>query len=259
MKKSETALILKNERIADGIFDMTLKTSAAKEARAGQFIEIYPDNGENILPRPISICEILEEQEAVRIVYQVVGSGTKLFSEKKQGDFLRITAPLGNGYSLEKSLKDESINVFVGGGIGVPPLLETVKRTKGTKIVVMGFRSKTNLILKEDFERAGAEVYVATDDGSKAFHGNVVELMREFNITGDIIYSCGPKIMLKFLSQYAEEKNILCQVSMEERMACGIGACVGCVVKIKDGNDIVYKKVCKDGPVFDSKEVVWNE
>ena len=137
----------------------------------------------------------------------------------------------------------------------MPPLIETCKQLKGKKIVVLGFRSGSFLV--EEFEKLGAKVYVATDDGSVGFKGNVVDLLRAEGIKGDMIYSCGPKIMLKFLSMYAEENNIPCQVSMEERMACGIGACVGCVVQIKDGEGWAYKKVCKDGPVFDSREVCW--
>ena len=254
MKKVENAVVLKNVSIAEGIFDMTIKAPAvAENATAGQFVEIYTGNGVNILPRPISICEIDKNEGTLRLVYQVVGKGTDIFSKKVEGDVLKIVGPLGNGYDI----KDAPVSIFVGGGIGVPPLLETVKQAKGEKIVILGFRSGT--ILKEDFEKTGAKVLIATDDGSVGFKGNVVDLMKAENITGDVIYSCGPKIMLKFLSQYAESKGIECFVSMEERMACGIGACVGCVVKIKDGDSFVHKKVCKDGPVFNSKEVLWND
>lgn len=254
MKKVEDAIVLKNVSVSSNIFDMTIKAPAvAENASAGQFVEIYTGNGVNILPRPISICEINKAEGTLRLVYQVIGKGTDIFSKKVKGDALKIVGPLGNGYNI----KNVGKSIFVGGGIGVPPLLETVKQAKGEKIVVLGFRSGT--ILKEDFEKTGAKVYIATDDGSVGFKGNVVELMKSENIVGDVIYSCGPKIMLKFLSEYAESKNIECFVSMEERMACGIGACVGCVIKIKDGNSFVHKKVCKDGPVFNSKEVLWND
>jgi len=254
MKKVVDALILKNISVTDNIFDMLIKAPAAAEnAAAGQFIEIYTGNGVNLLPRPISICEINKNEGTLRIVYQVVGKGTGIFSRKKKGDILKIIGPLGNGYNI----KNVNKSIFVGGGIGVPPLLETVKQTKGEKVVVLGFRSMD--ILKDDFEKTGARVLIATDDGSVGFKGNVIDLMKYENITGDVIYSCGPRIMLKFLSQYAESKGIECFVSMEERMACGIGACVGCAIKIKDGNYFVHKKVCKDGPVFNSKEVLWND
>lgn len=251
MKSIEIAKVISLNFITDVICDLKLSCpNIAKEAKAGQFVEVYPDNGANLLSRPISICEIDKNEGTLRLVFQIVGKGTKLFSELQPGDEIRLLGPCGNGYTL-----DEGKAILVGGGIGVPPLLETCKQLKGEKIVVLGFRSGS--FLAEEFEKLGAKVYIATDDGSVGFKGNVVELLRAENITGDMIYSCGPKIMLKFLSMYADEKAVPCQVSMEERMACGIGACVGCVVQIKDGDSWVYKKVCKDGPVFDSKEVCW--
>lgn len=252
MKNTENAIVLSNKKIAENIFDMTLKAPAvAENASAGQFIELYPDNGVNILPRPISICELDKQKGTLRIVYQVVGQGTELFSNKKENDVIRILGSCGNGYPIE----NEKHTILVGGGIGVPPLLETAKQIKGKKTVFLGFRSGE--ILAEEFKKYDCDVHIATDDGSVGFKGNVVELMRSMDIKADVIFSCGPKIMLKFLSMYAEEKGIKCYVSMEERMACGIGACVGCVIKIKDGDDFVHKKVCKDGPVFNSCEVIW--
>lgn len=251
MKTQEIAKVISNNKIAEGIYDLVISSPViAKNAKAGQFVEVYPDNGVNLLPRPISICEI--EGDTLRLVFQVVGAGTSLFAKLKAGDEIRVLGSCGNGYTLT-----EGKAVLVGGGIGVPPLLETVKRLKGEKIVVLGFRSGSFLV--DEFKKYGAKVYIATDDGSVGFKGNVVQLLEAENITGDVIYSCGPKIMLKFLAEYAKKQNIACQVSMEERMACGIGACVGCVIKIKTTEGWTYKKVCKDGPVFNSEEVVWNE
>lgn len=250
----EIATVLKKEFIAENIVDLRIQClRIAVNAKPGQFVEIYPDNGVNLLSRPISICEINKVTGVLRLVFQVVGKGTAIFSRLEKGDKIRVLGSCGNGYDLKKGK-----NIFVGGGIGVPPLLEAVKQSEGEKIVILGFRSCS--FLADDFKKYGADVYISTDDGTEGYKGNVVDLMREKNIVGDRIYSCGPKIMLKFLSKYAEEKNIPCQVSMEERMACGIGACVGCVVPIKTGaaeNEWTYKKVCKDGPVFDSKEVIW--
>lgn len=251
MKTVEIAKVKSIDFITDIICDLKLYCpNIAKEAKAGQFVEVYPDNGVNLLSRPISICEIDKNEGTLRLVFQIVGKGTKLFSQLKPNDEIRLLGPCGNGYTL-----GEGKAILVGGGIGVPPLLETCKQLKGEKIVVLGFRSGSFLV--DEFEKLGAKVYVATDDGSVGFKGNVVDLLKAEKITGDMIYSCGPKIMLKFLSMYAADNNISCQVSMEERMACGIGACVGCVVQIKDGDSWTYKKVCKDGPVFDSKEVCW--
>lgn len=251
MKSIEMADVMSIDFISNNICDMKIRCpEIAAEAKAGQFVEIYPDNGINLLARPISICEIDRLIGTIRLVFQVVGKGTKLFSELKKGGKIRVLGPCGNGYDIK-----EGNALLVGGGIGVPPLLEACKKIKGEKTVVLGFRSVS--FLADEFRQYNAKVFVATDDGSVGFKGNVVDLLKSQNISADVIYSCGPKIMLKFLSEWAKEKGIECQVSMEERMACGIGACVGCVVKIKDGDDWTHKKVCKDGPVFDSREVLW--
>ena len=252
MKYVENARVVSTEFLQKGICNLVLECpKIAKDAKPGQFIEIYPDNGVNLLSRPISICGIDVVVGNIRVVFQVVGKGTDIFSKLKKGDKVRVLGPCGNGYTL-----NDGTALLVGGGIGVPPLLETAKRLDcKSKIAVLGFRS--NPFLVNEFARVCDRVYVTTDDGSEGFKGNVVQLMEKENLTADMIYSCGPKIMLKFLSEYAMKNNIACQVSMEERMACGIGACVGCVVEIKEGDGTTYKKVCKDGPVFDCKEVVW--
>lgn len=254
MKTIENARVLSNSFISEGICDMTLECShIALHARAGQFVEIYPDNGVNILARPISICEINKIQGTIRLVFQIVGKGTKLFSQLKAGDRLRVLGPCGNGYELTENTEDTVL--LAGGGIGIPPLLEACKELNCNKTAVLGYR--TGSFLANEFREAGAKVYITTDDGSAGFKGNVVDFLKAQDISADIIYSCGPRIMLKFLSQWAEAKDIRCLVSMEERMACGIGACVGCAIAIKEGNGFVHKKVCKDGPVFDSREVCW--
>lgn len=253
MKKTVVdAIILENIEIAKDIFSMTIKSKElSQNAKAGQFLKLYPNNNKNLLPRPISICEINKENETLRIVYQVLGEGTFLFSNMKPKDRIKILGNCGNGYKLNEG----KVHILVGGGIGVPPLLETCKQLKGEKIVVLGFRENPFLI--EDFKNTGAKVFVATDDGSFGFKGNVIELIKSEKILGNFIYACGPKIMLKALSEYAKENNIDAQISMEERMACGIGACVGCAIKILENGERVYKKVCKDGPVFNSLEVVF--
>lgn len=251
MKSMEMASVVSMNFISDNICDLKIRCpEIASKAKAGQFVEVYPDNGINLLARPISICETDKLLGTLRLVFQIVGKGTELFSKLTNGDKIRILGPCGNGYNLK-----DGKAILVGGGIGVPPLLETCKKLKGEKTVILGFRSGS--FLTEEFAKYNAEVFVATDDGSVGFKGNVVDLLKAQNLSANVIYSCGPRIMLKFLSQWAEEKGIECQVSMEERMACGIGACVGCVIKIKDGDDWTHKKVCKDGPVFDSKEVIW--
>lgn len=253
MKKAiVSAKILKNVEIFPDIFDMILESrELSSTARAGQFLKIYVDNNKNLLPRPISICEINKEENTLRVVYQKLGEGTEYFSNLEKGEFLRVIGNCGNGYTINNG----ATHILVGGGIGVPPLLETCKQLKGEKIVILGFR--TGSYLKDDFEKAGAKVFVATDDGSIGFKGNVVELLKENNIQGDYIYSCGPKPMLSALTTYAKNNNIDIQVSLEERMACGVGGCVGCVAKINQNDEPVFKKVCKDGPVFNGLEVIF--
>lgn len=251
MKYVENARVVSIEFLQKNICSLVLECpKIAKDAKPGQFIEIYPDNGVNLLSRPISICGIEVVAGNIRVVFQVVGKGTEIFSKLKKGDRIRVLGPCGNGYNIVGGSA-----LLVGGGIGVPPLLETAKKLDCPKVAVLGFRSNPFLI--NEFATICDRVYVTTDDGSEGFKGNVVQLMEKENLSADMIYACGPKIMLKFLSQYAMKNNIPCQVSMEERMACGIGACVGCVVEIKEGEGTTYKKVCKDGPVFDCKEVVW--
>ncbi len=255
MKTICEAKILKNTNITPVIMDMVIHDpEIAREAKAGQFINIYTGKGELILPRPISICDFDENEGTVRVVYAVVGKGTEIFSKLTEGESVKVLGPLGNGFTINENA---SKSILVAGGIGAPPILGLCKRLKGEVDVYLGAREKN--ILADEFEAIGANVYLSSDAGLEGFKGNVVELMRDKNAKGDMIYTCGPKIMLKGVYNYAEEKGIDVQVSMEERMACGIGACVGCAIKIKDGNGGYNNlKVCKDGPVFDGKEVLWD-
>lgn len=256
MKTIAIADILSNNKLCDGIYEMIIEaTSIAKEAKAGQFVNIYTGLGENILPRPISISEINKEKGTLTLIYQIAGVGTKFFSNFSSGQKIKILGPLGNGFTVPSEAKS---HVVVGGGIGAPPLVELVKGLKGDVTVFLGARSVP--ILVEKFKFLGTKVYVATDDGSVGFKGNVVQLMEEIQPKADFVYACGPQIMLQNLSRWAKNKNIPAQVSMEERMACGIGACVGCAIKIQKEGELDWQnlKVCKDGPVFMSNEVVWD-
>ena len=253
MKTLCEAKVLSNINIAPGIFDMTLYVpEIVSQAKPGQFINMYTGRGEYILPRPISICDYDNEKCTLRVVYSVVGKGTGIFSNLKVGDTVKTLGPLGNGFDIKPAEK----SILVAGGIGTPPLLGLCKRLAGDIEVYLGARDKN--ILADEFEKAGAKVYLSSDSGREGYHGNAVELLRHNNAYGNIIYTCGPKIMLKFVTEYAVGRNMPIQVSMEERMACGIGACVGCAIKIKQGNDFANLKVCKDGPVFDGREVLWD-
>lgn len=254
-KYFESSVIIRQEEIGIDIYEMWLSApDIASEASPGQFISIYSSDGSRILPRPISICEINDEKNAIKVVYRVAGKGTDEFSKLKSGNVLKITGPLGNGYTLRNNSA-----MLIGGGIGVPPLVELAKSLKKSGVnritAVLGYR--TELYLKDRMSEL-CEVYVATEDGSFGIKGNVMDVINQKELSADTIYACGPKPMLKAISEFAEKNNIEAQISLEERMACGIGACLGCVCKTKKKNDhshVNNARVCVDGPVFDSREV----
>ena len=235
---------------------MWIQTEAAKTARPGQFISMYTNDGSKLLPRPISICEIDTETSKLRVVYRVTAekTGTEQFSKMKAGDTLPIIGPLGNGFPLEAGKGKRAF--LIGGGIGVPPILELAKQLDCEKQIIMGYRD-ADTFLKEQFEENGT-VYISTEDGSVGTKGNVMDAIRENGLEADIIYACGPTPMLRAIKQYAEEQGIECYISLEERMACGIGACLACVCQSKEKDhhsNINNKRICKDGPVFLSTEV----
>lgn len=251
-KFKENAVIISQEEIAPGIFSMWLKTEQiAQHAKAGQFISIYCEDGSRMLPRPISICEIDKNDGALHLVYRVAGKGTQEFSEKNTGMELSVLGPLGNGFPL-KSKKA----FLIGGGIGIPPILELAKQLDCEKQIVLGYRN-SDMFLLDEFKKYGS-VYIATEDGSYGSKGNVLDAIRENDLEADIIYACGPTPMLRALKEYAAEKQMECWISMEEKMACGIGACLACVCKSKEVDahtNVHNKRVCKEGPVFRTEEV----
>ena len=255
-KTKENLTVVSQEEIGKDIFSLWLQTDQmAQYARPGQFLSLYTGNAGKLLPRPISICEIDKETSRIRLVYRVTGknTGTEAFSKMQPGDKIEALGPLGNGFPLEEA---EGKKVFlIGGGIGIPPMLETAKQLNAQKTAVLGYRDE--LFLNEEFAKY-ADVYVATEDGSAGTKGNVLNAIQEKALEADVIFACGPTPMLRALKEYAAANNIICWISMEERMACGIGACLACVCKSKeiDAHSQVHnKRVCKDGPVFLSTEV----
>ena len=255
-RKKENAVVVSQEQLAEGIFSMWLRTEASQSAVPGQFISMYTNDGSKLLPRPISICEINKAEGTLRVVYRVTGekTGTKEFSMAKAGDTIPVIGPLGNGFPLEKGEGKKAF--LMGGGIGVPPILELAKQLKAEKQIVVGYRDE-HTFLREQFEENG-EVYISTEDGSVGTKGNVMDAIRENGLHADIIYACGPTPMLRAIKNYAEENGIECYISLEERMACGIGACLACVCKSKEKDhhtNVNNKRICKDGPVFLSTEV----
>ena len=286
-KFEEIAVVVDQNALGSGIYDLTLKTTnIAKAAKAGQFVSVYSNDRSKLLPRPISLCGIDRDEGTIRLVYRVTGenTGTEEFSKLVMGDKIRILGPLGNGFTVEPGKKA----FLIGGGIGVPPMLQLAKdinsgvvQTSGAvdtntqekgqteekqinghdkKIcdmnIIMGYRDENTFLLDEFKEQADS--FVATEDGSVGTKGNVIDAIKENGLEADVIYACGPMPMLRALKAYAMEHDMECYVSMEERMACGIGACLACVCKTKDKDahsNVNNKRICKEGPVFNAKEV----
>ena len=255
----EAASVVKQKEIASSIYDMWIETSIAKSAKAGQFINVYPKSERTLLPRPISICEVDKDNNRIRIVYRVVGAGTKEFSKYVEGDAIRVLGPIGNGFPVEiinENLRDKNI-ALLGGGIGIPPMLETLKSLKGDVIAVLGYRDCTTFLLDE-FKQYG-EAYCASEDGSVGVKGNVLDVIKSEKLKVDVILACGPMPMLRAIKKYAEDNNIEAYISLEERMACGVGACLGCITETENVDHHSYVKnarVCTEGPVFEANKVV---
>lgn len=250
-KVKMTATVLSQERLTEDIYSMWIQADdISRAARPGQFISVYPKDNTRLLPRPISICETDKKEGKLRIVYRIAGGGTREFSEYRAKDSIEIMGPLGNGFPL----KDKKA-FLIGGGIGIPPMLELAKNLECEKQMVLGYRDV--LFLNQEFESYGP-VFIATEDGSAGTKGNVLDAIRENQLDADVIYACGPTPMLRALKAYAAEHGIECWLSLEEKMACGIGACLACVCKSRDVDDhshVHNKRVCKDGPVFLAEEV----
>lgn len=244
--------VLINERLEEGIYDLWLEAGdLVASAKPGQFVSLYCSDGGRLLPRPISICEIDKKEERIRLVYRVAGKGTEEFSSLKSGDFIDCMGPLGNGFTLEGKKA-----LIIGGGIGIPPLLELSKQLECEKDIVLGYRDV--IFLNKEFESYG-NVYLSTEDGSVGTKGNVIDAIIERNLSCDIIFACGPTPMLRGIKEYATANNIKAQLSLEERMACGIGACLGCVCQstgVDHHTNVNNKRICKDGPVFYADEVI---
>lgn len=253
-KKRITAKVISQKQIAEQIFDLRLETKLAKDAHPGQFVAVYPKSESTLLPRPISICEADKDEGMLRLVYRVAGKGTMEFSTCKAGDALDLLGVLGNGFPVDKA---KGKRVFLmGGGIGIPPLLELAKAVDGRKQILLGYRNK-DLFLEEDMAKYG-NVYVATEDGSVGTKGNVMDIIRAHALQADVIMACGPMPMLRAIKAYAAEEKIEAYISLEERMACGVGACLGCVCKTTrvDAHSHVHNaRICTEGPVFEAGEV----
>lgn len=235
---------------------MWIKTLMAGDAKPGQFISVYIASDSKLLPRPISICEI--NGDSLRIVYRVVGEGTKEMSGLLAGDSIDILGPNGNGFfAASGNIDKDAKALLIGGGIGIPPMLELAKALSCDVTVVAGYRNDKEMFLTKELEKSG-KLYVATDDGSFGTNGTVIDAINEEKIEADVIFACGPAPMLRGVKELAGKMNIPAYISMEERMACGVGACLACVCRsaeVDDHSKVKNKRVCVDGPVFAASEV----
>lgn len=254
MKKDQKMVILNQKELAKNIFEITLKGDLSEYVQTGQFVNIkVNEESYPTLRRPISICNLDKQNNELTLIYRAEGLGTKILSKKSKGEEVDILGPLGTGFDYSLVKENETV-VLIGGGVGVPPLYELAKRLfeKGIKVIsVLGFASKEFVFYEEEFKKY-SQVYICTMDGSLGFNGNVLELIESENIDFDWVFSCGPKPMLKGISdKYSKTKKGY--VSLEERMACGIGACYACVCSCQDNK---VKRICKDGPVFKLGEIL---
>jgi dihydroorotate dehydrogenase electron transfer subunit len=258
-KQKVEAKVLYQDLLADNIYDMWLETELAADAHPGQFVGVYPAGKATLLPRPISICEVDRDRSAIRLVYRVVGQGTAEFTLYQPGDYISILGVLGNGFPLDKA--EGKRVLLMGGGIGVPPLLETSKRLKesgktAALTCVMGYRNEQTF-LGDEFSKV-CDLVVATEDGSVGTKGNVIDAINENALEADVIFACGPMPMLRAIKAYASDKGIKAYLSLEERMACGVGACLGCICKTKsvdEHSQVKNARICTDGPVFDADDL----
>lgn len=245
--------IVEKKTLGAGVYSVVVSApDCAAAAAPGQFANISAPGF--TLRRPISICGIDKERGTLRFVFEVRGKGTAAIAEVREGECLDILTPLGNGFKLP-----EGKIIVVGGGIGVPPLLG-VSAVKGKDCTaVLGFRDYSKIILADEFKANGSDVVICTDDGSVGIHGLVTVPLAE-KLSGDVaaVLACGPEPMLKAVAALCRERGVPCQVSLEQRMGCGVGACVVCSCLVVRNGEDYYARVCKEGPVFNAEEVKFN-
>ena len=236
--------IILNEKLTDNVYKMIIKGDTSAITAPGQFVNIKLEG--KYLRRPISICDYSEKD--ITLIYKVVGVGTEQMAEMSEGESLDVLVGLGNGYSTAESGEKA---LLIGGGVGVPPLYNLCKKliSEGKEAsVILGFNTKSEIFLYDDFKALGAQVTVATADGSFGVKGFVTDAMKDVDYS--YFYTCGPEPMFRAIESVAQSSG---QYSFEERMGCGFGACMGCSCKTKYGN----KRICKDGPVLKREDIVW--
>lgn len=242
-------VVCKNDKLQEGIYRMILKGEAVKQIKKpGQFINLKLSNyHEPYLRRPMSICDY--DDQTVTIIYRVVGQGSKLLSKSQPGDQYDCLIGLGNGFEVKEGKKA----LLIGGGLGTPPLYRLAKDLikKGIEVeIVLGFKDINDAFCQEEFSKLG-KTYIATMDGSLGDKGTVIDVIEKYNLEYDHYYTCGPEPMLQALASKLPDNG---QLSFESRMGCGFGACMGCSFPTKNG----YKRVCVEGPIFTSEELITN-
>ena len=236
--------ITSNEKIARDIFKMTLAGDTSAITVPGQFVNIKLDGF--FLRRPISVCDCVGEN--LTLIYKTVGHGTEQMSRMAAGDELDLLTGLGNGYNTKKS---GGSPLLVGGGVGVPPMYMLCREliSEGKNVtVVLGFNSKDDVFYEDEFRALGADVHIATADGTYGIKGFVTDVIKDMQYT--FFYTCGPEPMFRAMHKIMKTPG---RYSFEERMGCGFGACMGCSCKTLTGN----KRICKEGPVMESEEIIW--
>jgi dihydroorotate dehydrogenase electron transfer subunit len=264
--------ILSNEKVGPDYFKMAISAPViARQARPGQFVHLRCHNGiEPLLRRPFSFHRL--NRNNFELLYKIVGRGTNLLAKQQKGGKIDVLGPLGNGFDTIRGTRDEGRGtILVAGGMGVAPLLALAerlyegrgKREEGRRerklLVLLGAKNKRQILCEREFKKSAAEVQIATDDGSRGYKGLVTDLLKKvlrplaISYLPFAIYACGPKPMLKETAAISKAFAVSAQGCLEENMACGVGACQGCAIRTKAG----YKRVCKDGPVFDLKDIQW--
>lgn len=250
----EKCRVASNNELCKNIFEIVIESNElASLAKPGQFLHVKTNKGlDPLLRRPISISRVYREKGQLSLIYQIIGRGTKELSCFSEGEYIDVMGPLGNGFPVFTGKKC----AVVGGGMGVAPLLE-LSYNLDVCDAYIGFKCSTFKV--EEYGRACRNLHIATEDGSSGSKGFVTELFKEVK-DYDIVYTCGPRPMMKKVKEMCEDAGVECYMSIEERMGCGIGACLvcACSIEAEDGSRH-YKKACTDGPVFRAQEVVFDE
>ena len=266
MKKTQnTVKIIENKKVKGAYYKIILEAPVLfKKSLPGQFAMLKVTDGlVPLLRRPLGVHAISGDR--VEFLYEVLGEGTRILSERKPAEYIDIIGPLGNGFNYQLPVTHCRVPLLIAGGMGVAPLVflaEKLRVNRGAKVKIpflLGAKTKDRIVCVDELKKHGCQVEITTDDGSQGYKGRVTELLDNVLSTIDYrlstIYACGPKPMLKAVCVLSKKYLIPAQVSLEEHMACGIGACLGCVVSTRTG----YARVCKDGPVFPAEQIVWQE